>query len=535
MLYLTPVDENMVSYELEKGKAPDIPPCVLRERGSYEIEYTGDGWPELFLSGAKMERAYVEVHAERSTIRWHIDIEEHAGLVLLELADRERVGSWELDVAPHPGKLGRDVYYEMLEDLNSKCEGIVIETGHGSACLEEQGSNGPLLTVFLSLKTYFSALERAFSAIKCDPQKILIAERNMKKISQARCADRRTLLYVTGKPDILSALKPGRSTYSTPDSDPLIDLPRKNQTYDTPANRYVLEVLNRITRVSDNIKKGILSYIKGNSDPIIKSRLNRWAEETDVFLGRASIMKKAFFLKGVDPSPPDTAAMMTIKGHPVYSRFETISRKILNPLANLGSDLSRANLRSTWQVYEYWVFFRLAFLIKKAFPHLSWTSLSINQSGIICVLPDGIKLRGRGEGIEIELTYQRKFNSIREGVEVNGFGSISKMLIPDYLLKIKTKSFEKILILDAKYRTSRDSINEALRDIHVYRDAIRESLSLSGAAGAYIITPGCKDDLIYFKDSYRERYKFGGFIFTLGDGDQSDDFLWMINQIAEEK
>lgn len=89
------------------------------------------------------------------------------------------------------------------------------------------------------------------------------------------------------------------------------------------------------------------------------------------------------------------------------------------------------------------------------------------------------------------------------------------------------------IILDAKYRTSEESIQEALRDIHVYRDALRHGSSLASARGAFIITPGCKGNAsVYFKDSYRKKHNFGGFVFSLGNNDQSRDFLEMLCDIS---
>ena len=104
------------------------------------------------------------------------------------------------------------------------------------------------------------------------------------------------------------------------------------------------------------------------------------------------------------------------------------------------------------------------------------------------------------------------------------FMSISKAFKPDYLLSVKKHGVEKIVILDAKYRASREAIQEGLRELHVYRDAIRKRSSLKGVDGAYIITPNYAAEVkTYFDQAYRDKYRFGAFVLSLDGKSQKEE------------
>ena len=534
MLCLKPLTGTREQYILEKGKTAVIPPGVLKERGIYEVIYKGSERPKLYLSGGEVPSKYTEIREMETFIKWEIPIEDHTGEVTLELISQNGAECWTLDIAPHEGKLGRDAYSELLEELNNKIEGLVFDAGHGraGANISAHGvDNAPGIEKFILLKTYMRTLQKAFNAIKEEPQRRLIAERQAKRLSQARRSDKKTLISAARKPGLVAAITHQRSNlgYCT-DPNPYFDLPARIHTFNTPANCYVKEVLCRIQRMILELQQSVAKLVNVDN-PITRSRLTRWLKELDNYSLIINTMKNAFFLKNISPTPPDTAALLAILGHPAYTRFERVTRRILYPRASLGFDNSLFNLRCTWQVYEYWVFFRIAELVQQAWPELTWSFPELNGRGFVYDIPDYTRMVGKGQDIEVKFVFQRKFNSYSFDKQCDEFFSISKTLIPDYIIQVKTRHKTKLIILDAKYRTNGQSIHEGLRDIHVYRDALRNGQSLAGAWGAFIITPGhCGgSESLYFTSEYRDKHKFGCFILKPGGLDQAYDFIEMLH------
>jgi hypothetical protein len=89
---------------------------------------------------------------------------------------------------------------------------------------------------------------------------------------------------------------------------------------------------------------------------------------------------------------------------------------------------------------------------------------------------------------------------------------MSKDCYPDIVLKLRRGGSLRTIILDAKYRASRESIHAALCDIHIYRDAIRRDAENSAVHAAFILTPAHHgDSQRYYTEDYREKFAFGGF------------------------
>ena len=166
---------------------------------------------------------------------------------------------------------------------------------------------------------------------------------------------------------------------------------------------------------------------------------------------------------------------------------------------------------------------------------MEWeTHIPINSDGILLDLEDGSKISGKNGDFEISLEYQKVFNRLSkiDEFKTEPF-SISRKCIPDFLLTIKEGDSSKSIILDAKYRASVPAIKEGLRDIHIYRDTIRDSNNKQALFGAFIITPSHVSEAnFYYTNEYRSRFKFGGFDLSPGDLDKEkelEDFFLQLS------
>ena len=124
------------------------------------------------------------------------------------------------------------------------------------------------------------------------------------------------------------------------------------------------------------------------------------------------------------------------------------------------------------------VFVQLGKAIQALKPEFRW-SVSRNYKSKAKAAFTGSK---DGE-VRIELLLQPKFPACDLGSN-NGFQSISGKREPDIVLTRTDENVPKWYVLDAKYRTKRRNVLEAMTSAHVYRDALALARTEAGVCGA---------------------------------------------------
>lgn len=490
-----------------------LPVGFLRENGRYRITLEAEGQCDmtLLISDEEMLPATKELTPDKTHIRWDWYIEEYAGEVVLSLVHHsEPMLEAVLDIAPNPYKLGAEVYDELLVDLQEKAEGLLFGTTPAQALLQHQEADVPPLASFALMRSYLPALERAFRNIEQAPHRILVAEREERSLPKVRRVDTHSLQSALKRMPVLAALK-NRQTSGVRQQTTL-DVPRRVHTFDTSPNRHTLALLFRLGALCEDLcQRFHNARSSSHEEPEFRRRAERWHALSQRFHKQLMRMRRAAFLTEVRPSKPDAAALLAIARHPAYSHFDRIARRILCPRVALGGDSDKMLcLRNTYEIYEYWCFFTVVDAIQVALPEITWESnISISPSRLLLDLKNGSSLDGVWGSGQISLVFQQKYTKTQDS---NGLFSISKTCIPDIVLTVKTCDEVRTIILDAKYRSSWESIHAALSDIHVYRDAIRTDGDQPAIDAAFILTPAHHAGLDrYYTDDYRSRFHFGGF------------------------
>jgi hypothetical protein len=95
--------------------------------------------------------------------------------------------------------------------------------------------------------------------------------------------------------------------------------------------------------------------------------------------------------------------------------------------------------------------------------------------------------------------------------------SVSKQREPDLLLTVEWPSGRRFLLLDAKYRSSRESVLDAMGSAHIYRDSLRIGAQRSEAALLLIPAGGAVEWLE--KPDFHRIHHVGVHVLTPGDHD----------------
>ena len=219
------------------------------------------------------------------------------------------------------------------------------------------------------------------------------------------------------------------------------------------------------------------------------------------------------FFAGLPAGEMTETVAQVYAGHSQYGRFARAAARLLDPglCAGGGGDLA-ASLRRSFDLFELYCLYKLTADLQHGLSP-GWTSQhSLHRRALLSAPESGPFWIATGPAGERRVvSYQRTFS-------ITGHEAIaaSAQRRPDFVLAdyLPDGTLKGWLLLDAKYRTSKDSIHEALKDMHVYRDSLRLRCQVTGrpvpCEAGYLLVPSvataCQE---YAESAYRGRWKFG--------------------------
>ena len=500
--------------------------CTLRlEIAVSDIPCGGDD-VRLKLSGAKLERRRYEESSGIFRVVWEWKIDFYAGEIGVDLlAGNQPLWSVVLDVRPHSGKLGRDAYRELIADLCTLADNVIFGATAAQWSVAEMDVRTPPIVRLAMLQAHIRELERSFAAVAMSPSRHLVAEREDRPLDRARRIDARAFRGIVRSPSALAALGLIEKVGTRLSERPTVDHPRREQTFNTPPNRHVAALLRRMQSHCGNLYAALLKLATApGNDTGMQARAQSLGGEADELRLRLSRLSRAGFLENVGAAQADTAAMIAVAKDPAYSRFDRIARRVLWPRLGFGDTFcEKLWLRRTYELYEYWCFFRVADSLAKMWDDFQWRlSVAPEERKLFVDLPDDSYLEGENGDLRIRLTYQRTFRAYHPSYDDGLIPySISGERRPDMVLSVDDGNQTTMIVLDAKYRCSRESIHAALGDMHIYRDSLKVTGRGAKLLGAYILTPAYDPAAaVYFTEQYRQRYHIGGFDLAPNDAGQ---------------
>ncbi len=486
----------------------------LCEHGRYRLLVTGDEEPIVRLSDARLEPRSLRSTPEGCVADYALDIDFYAGVADLLVVSASESETVSLDVAPAKGKLGRAAHATLLSELEDWAEGIIFGS---TAATREVGDDLEAepqpLARYARLRSRMDQVEAAFAAIRSAPHRSMVSEREERMLHRVRRADRGTIRSVLRRPDVRMALRGESSRTAT------VDHPRREETLDTPANRHLKSMLLRLEVLASDLAGAFGQEADasgwGGETAEIKARARHRAAECERWSAGLRRMRNSAFLRRIRPRAGGSGALLAVSWHPAYRRLDGLARSITTPRLALGGSGEALPLRRTYDLYELWSLAALERSIREVLPGLQWRvgrpfvegALRLEVgSGIVAhaPLPDHSVL---------ELWFQPKFRSYAPGSDETGRCSISAELRPDFAIRLRTVEgrTRRFLVLDAKYRSSRPALHDALRSAHLYRDAVR--WDGCRAEGVYLLCPALGEGAeLYGNGVYRQKFGIGAIV-----------------------
>jgi hypothetical protein len=469
--------------------------------------------PTLTMCGEMLAAKAMRQDGEIFVAEFERLIDTWAGRTTLMLEGDDKLEPLQLDIDPHGKKLGPGVWDSLIEELSRISTSLPWGLSPGGA--EGRMMPDALATVHPAIiENLLRPFLRLLQQFIGSPPICTVRTRTVRPLDVTRAADLRTIRSLSRRPLELAGLRGLSPEAYSPNARTLIDQPDARSTLDHPVTRYVAFLLQKIrVRLVSTVRSLRSPAGHGVSDEAARTYARQLADSADRALREIQDVQKARVFRGIQPEALSDATLQVLPDHPLYLAIHRVGRRLAEPgLAYAPGQNVVSALKHSFDLFELAVLYRLIAALGDALGP-SWRPFS---SSLVRRHPhedrpqDSSTWSWTGPRDEsVELVYQALFNAAASSASSDGFASISGQYVPDFaIIYRRGERPASWIILDAKYRSGRQSIHDGLGDIHRYRDALR--LSQRPASAAYIIVPALQEQAtLYGTRSYREAYGFG--------------------------
>lgn len=370
-----------------------------------------------------------------------------------------------LDVGPSKSKSGHDAFMEMVQEIRTFDAALLGGDTAGTFLFGRHGRDG-LLTddILLSrFRTYLplfldavDGLMRALHESLSMHTQVLPLSR-VRRLSPSTLHDRR-----------VAALIGGGVGDSSDHSDMHIRAHAPVKTYDTPANQALVALMRRLQgslgRLMGAVEGGLLGVDLDCQSPRKARRLSLLRPLDDRL--RRILATSPF--DQVRRTGVTAAGLTQIAAHPVYSRAYALGCRAINTSVQGEDTTDLLHAAPSWGIYETWCYLRTiqAFGAAVGVPVEPMTAGDRPVSSDLahrCQLPGGVT---------IEFLFQAMFPAGAPAGNRTGY-SISRERRPDILVVKRRADKVSCLVLDAKWRSGRAYVLDAMASAHIYHDSLR--------------------------------------------------------------
>lgn len=392
------------------------------------------------------------------------------GAAELTVETEETTHRQRIELRPRAQKLDVESWCALVDDLNAWLPGIILglsEASQGSVARE--GTPAGLLAA--AVAPLVPALVRSVEAVVRAPRTVEYARDEQRRMHTVRRASADTLRWLGRHPSVMVFARSEASAVAT--SDPWVSARVIDVSLDHPANRAVRWYAGQVARHLRPIAAALRRAGSGRFDTtkIWCEAKARVLDEAANSLDRAVTRS---FLSQIPAEPPGPSALLALADDPVYARVLRLARRILgarfSPHAQ--DDALPAPVRASFDLYELWCLLALRRALDAVLGEDAWTHPKHRRDDLFGHELHGLTLRRAAPGGEIEIGYNLTFHSHLVAPE-NDRVALTGERRPDLVVLWRpTEGAPTWVVLDAKYRVSKQALNESFAALHVYRDGL---------------------------------------------------------------
>jgi PD-(D/E)XK nuclease superfamily/Domain of unknown function (DUF2357) len=390
----------------------------------------------------------------------------YAGRVTVEVVMPGGVGTrYLLDVSPSAAKSGRAQFDEMVADIRAFDQTLLGGTSSAAMEFGHAGRPGKFAKDILltRLREHGPLFLAAVEAIAGSPHRSLAAEARSLPLSRIRrlhhssLQDRRLAAMAIGhtpSPDSLDSLQVSSLT-SAP-------------TFDTPANRALLALVRRFRAALVTLQESVKELKLGSPLEEQSARVERRLEDLGKLAKRTHKVLVGALFSEVSSGETSSAGLTQIAAQPTYSRAYRLGCQALSTQIEGTGSSDQLHIAPSWGIYETWCYLQVLRLVGKV------TGAHGVESGPRATSAERAITFALGDGAVLEVLFQATFAALKPAGQRTGW-SLSRERRPDIVLVLTSKETSRSLVLDAKWRSGRDNVLDAMESAHIYHDSLRVS------------------------------------------------------------
>lgn len=430
------------------------------EAKAYELECSGEGLSLL------VDDEPLQASTGSTALRWTWTPRFFAGEVTASLLrpDGVAAGLFLLDVSPEPGKLGREMFQQMIRELWEADPRLVLGTEPATVPTGALGDLEDPWLAFTRLRRYGPQFLRALGDVRARPRHRLRVERGASPLHRVRRVDRTTALSVLRSSAAALLLDAPDADRVLP-RDARLDVPVVEETLDCAPNRTLMVMAQGVLRRAVDLRCRLAEIVNRAQESETRTSLPpRWPERRRFLQEFETEMRRA--LRGMPfphvRRPEVTAAGLTaVAADPVYAGAWGRGWRALRHGVESDDSTERLWISPTWEIYERWCFLELGRQLSTV-PGWTW-DLKLRGERRLWAGRSGV---ATGE-LELQPTFPAYAG------RTTGRWSVSRQRVPDMLLTVHDASGTRFTVFDAKYRRTREAVLDAMASAHIYQDSLR--------------------------------------------------------------
>lgn len=434
------------------------------ERGTYRFEVVAGC--QFYIDDLPLETVFHE-----GRLAWSWTPGFFAGEVVAELVDLQGClkASYRLDVSPDQDKLGNESFAEMLDTIIAFDPALLFGTEDAQYQIGNEGPASNPHLQYSRLRQHGEQMLVAMQNVARKPLTVLRRERTSTQAHRVKRLDKHSIHQALKTPAAVAllqsdALFKGDLTGLTFNVSTVYD------EQNNPANQALALVLHEVMRRCRHVSFALRSLSANekvsNTRSPLEPRLARRIEYLEALYTSLRRLARSEPFSNVTARRLTAAGLNAISAHPAYARAYRFGWYALRPgLAGRDSGESLW-ISPTWEIYERWCYVMVLDQMRRCYSDLRWRSVGTSTRS------DCIHQCGEGGGLTLDVRLQVSCPAIDQPAN-GGFSSLSGQRYPDIAITLKTGDHTRFIILDAKYRTSRDSVLDGMVSAHLYHDCLR--------------------------------------------------------------
>ena len=380
--------------------------------------------------------------------------------VFVEQNGRERT-VW-LDVSPVPEKLGRELFAEMVERIRSFDSRLLLGTSAATSIFGRNGLDG-CLEMYVRLSRLLQYGQRFLDAIRkvtANPHEALALKHKelplsrVRRLSASAFRDRRLVTLAMGRP----LQDADANTLRIQAYAPVVSA-------DTPANRVLLALLKRF---ETTVRQMVVSVETMKVGGELADDELRQARRLEVLRrlqnGAHELLQREPFPR-VTRAETSSAGLTQVSALPAYAYAYRWGMASMTTEIGNKAGIDALHISPSWEIYETWCYVKVVELVERFVPSLRSTSSAVAS----------VKLALTGttdDGTLVEVLLQPTFPALDTG-NSRFASSLSRERRPDIAIAFCRAGTWRYVLLDAKYRSGRSNVLDAMASAHIYHDALR--------------------------------------------------------------